>query len=170
VDPLIENQISLIVVMGVSGVGKSTVGRALADRLDWPFVDGDDLHPSANLDKMRRGQPLTDADRAPWLEALGALIAEHAAAGQPLVLACSALKKAYREQLRRHGAEIRFVYLRGDFELIQKRLTARPDHYMPVELLQSQFDALEEPQNALVVDADQEVSEIVHAVLLGFNR
>src|SRR5262245_28734087 len=137
----------VIVVMGVSGSGKTTIGRALATRLGWPFEDGDDLHPTANVAQMRRGIPLTDADRAPWLERLGAIVEDPGATAANLVLACSALRKRYRDVLRAHGDGhvLRFVHLKGDYELIAARIRSRTDHFMPASLLQSQFDTLEEP-------------------------
>ena len=151
--------------MGVSGAGKSSVGRALAERLGWKFVDGDDLHPPANVEKMRGAEPLSDEDRAPWLAALRGLIGEHAAASRSLVLACSALKRSYREQLAAPGAEHRFVYLRGSPELIQERLQERAEHYMPAGLMESQFDALEEPASALMVEIDAPVETLVDQIV-----
>jgi gluconokinase len=154
-----------IILMGVSGAGKSSVGRVLAERLGWLFVDGDDLHSTGNVEKMRGGEPLSDEDRAPWLAALRGMIAEHAAAGRTLVLACSALKRSYREQLAAPGAELRFVYLRGGLELIRERLQQRAEHYMPAGLLESQFDALEEPASALRVEIDAPVETLVDQIV-----
>jgi len=150
--------------MGVAGSGKTTVGRRLARRLGWTFLDADEYHPRANVEKMARGVPLTDADRRPWLEALHELIAAKLAAGESLVMACSALKERYREALR-VGDEPHFVHLRGDFDLIHERLLARRGHYMPAELLASQFEALEEPRDAIIVDIGSSVEGIVGDIL-----
>lgn len=140
--------------MGVSGSGKSTVGIALATRLGVPFVDGDDLHPPANVAKMASGTPLEDADRWPWLALVGAALAE-APAG--LVVACSALKRSYRDAIRAVAHDVRFVYLRVDRDELEQRMAHRPGHFMPVALLDSQLATLEEPaddENAIVVRAD----------------
>lgn len=153
-----------LIVMGVAGSGKTTVGRRLARRLGWTFLDADEYHPRANVEKMARGVPLTDADRRPWLEALHELIAAKLAAGESLVMACSALKERYREALR-VGDEPHFVHLRGDFDLIHERLLARRGHYMPAELLASQFEALEEPRDAIIVDIGSSVEGIVDDIL-----
>jgi len=153
----------IILVMGVSGVGKTTVGQALAQQLGWSFADADDFHPAANVAKMRAGIPLTDADRAPWLQSLRATIAFWLAAGQSAVLACSALKQAYREQLL-VGPEVKLVFLRADLNLIAERMAARHGHYMNPALLRSQFDVLEAPRDALCLDATRPVSELVAAI------
>lgn len=129
-----------VVVMGVSGSGKTTVGRELARLLGCGFIDGDDLHPRANVEKMASGRPLDDADRAPWLKAVGTRLAAHPGG---LVIACSALKRSYRDLIRRYAPDALFVHLVGSFELLQARMTARPGHFMPPELLGSQFDTLE---------------------------
>lgn len=145
----------VLVVMGVSGAGKTTVGREIAERLGWPFFEGDDLHPAANVKKMEGGEPLADADRQPWLEAIRDLVGRLLREGRSGVIACSALKRAYRDLIRAEDREaVQFVYLRGRPEQIETRLEARDDHYMPAELLQSQFDALEEP------DPDEDVLEV----------
>jgi gluconokinase len=149
--------------MGVSGAGKTTVGRALAERTGWAFIDADDVHPPENVAKMARGEPLTDADREPWLRALAALIDAHRARGGALVLACSALRARYRDLLRR--PEVRFVFLEGDRETIRERLEARTGHYMKAGLLKSQFEALERPRHALVLDVRRSVPELVEAVV-----
>jgi gluconokinase len=133
----------IIAVMGVSGSGKTTVGELVADRLGWEFADADDFHPAANVAKMRAGTPLTDADRGAWLRAIAAWIDEHIAAGKDGVVTCSALKRAYRELLRR--PEVQFVYLDGDRELIARRMAARRGHFFPRALLDSQFRDLEPP-------------------------
>ena len=133
-----------IVLMGVAGSGKTTVGKRLAARLGgrWRFCDADDFHAPANIEKMRRGRPLTDADRAPWLAALGAHLRACASQGESVVLACSALKEAYRRQLAAASEITRFVYLQTDFAAIHARLQRRRRHYMKADLLRSQFDAL----------------------------
>lgn len=154
-----------IVVMGVSGCGKTAVGTALAAALGCPFFDGDDFHPQANVDKMEKGVPLDDADRQPWLESLHALILHHLEEGHSLVLACSALKARYRQTLRGEREDVRFVYLEGDFSLIHARMQARSDHYMKAEMLRSQFQALEIPQKALKVSIRPPVEEIVATIL-----
>jgi gluconokinase len=137
--------------MGVSGSGKTTVGKALAASLGWRFVDADDYHPAANIAKMRAGIPLTDADRLPWLKTLERLVDDACARGENLVLACSALKHQYRDYLR-EGSHVRFVYLEGSEALIAERLKARRGHFMDPALLHSQFEALEPPEDALRVD------------------
>jgi gluconokinase len=140
--------------MGVSGSGKSTIGAQLAERLGWRFFDADDFHPPANIAKMQAGIPLTDADRAPWLERLAILLREEIAAGRPPVLACSALRQRYRDVLLANAPGVALVYLRGDEVLIQSRLAARSGHFMPAALLRSQFDALEEPVGPGVLTLD----------------
>jgi gluconokinase len=152
---------SPIVVMGVSGSGKSTVGAALAQRLRVPFADGDDLHPQANIDKMTAGEPLNDEDRYPWLEAIGKWLADHHDGG---VMSCSALKRKYRDQLRRHRPDVEFVHLSGSLEVIAKRQASRPGHFMPSSLLQSQFATLEPlapDERGTVIDVDQDIDSIV---------
>src|SRR6267378_1059306 len=142
----------VVLLMGVSGAGKTTVGKLLASQLGWEFADADDYHPAANVEKMRRGIPLTDADRAPWLEGLRSVIVEWIVAGKNGVLACSALKKEYRNRLV-VGPEVRVVYLKGDQELLRERLLLRRGHYMKEAMLESQIATLEEPGDAIVVDA-----------------
>jgi len=158
----------ILVVMGVSGAGKTTVGELIAERLDWPFVDGDDLHPEANIDKMRSGVPLTDADRAPWLAAIGAWIDARAKADQPGVVACSALKRAYRARLREGRPQVRIVYLRGSQTEIAERLAHRSGHFWPAKLLASQFADLEPPatdEHAIVVDIGEAPEAVAKAVI-----
>ena len=153
--------------MGVSGVGKTTVGRLLAERLSCAFLDADDFHPPANVAKMRAGTPLTDADREPWLRALRAEIERRLEQGESAVLACSALKQTYRDRLQLSGA-VRIVYLRGTAALIHERLLARRGHYFDASLLASQFAALEEPEGLLTVDVagtPEEVALRIEAAL-----
>jgi gluconokinase len=157
------------VIMGVSGVGKSTIGSALASRLGWPFYDADAFHPEANVAKMARGEPLNDADRAPWLAALRDLITEHLQAGRAGVLACSALKGSYRDTLAAAGAGVVFVHLEGSSELIEERMRAREDHYMKAGMLASQFAALEPPEGVLTVGVEGSVEEVVEAVVTGLG-
>ncbi len=145
---------AVVVVMGVSGSGKSTVASLLASRLGWEFEDGDDFHPPANVEKMQAGHPLTDEDRWPWLAAIAAWIDRLRAEGRHGVVTCSALKRAYREILVGARPDVRLVYLKGDRELIGRRMAARHGHFMPTSLLDSQFRTLEEPapdENPLVV-------------------
>ena len=146
--------IGAIVVMGVSGCGKSTVGRALAAALAWAYVEGDDLHPPANVAKMKAGIPLDDTDRAPWLAAVARAIAEALARGRRVVVACSALKHAYRQVLAPDPGPVRFVYLRGRYEVLRQRMEARSGHFMKEAMLKSQLETLEEPVSALAVDIE----------------
>jgi gluconokinase len=146
--------------MGVSGSGKTTVGRLLAKDLGWPFRDADDFHPAANLEKMRNGVPLTDEDRAPWLDVVHDMIVALDRDGRSVVLACSALKQSYRERITDGVSVVRVIYLRGDASLIRLRLARRSGHFFPLALLQSQVDALEEPVDAIIVDIDAHAEEI----------
>ena len=152
--------------MGVTGSGKTTVGQALAESLYWQFVDADDFHPPSNVAKMRAGIPLDDADRAPWLAALRTHIVGWLKSQANVVLACSALKQAYRDELV-VSSDVRVVYLRGSSELITARLKERHGHYMDPNLLSSQFAALDEPHDALTVDVDASVGEIVNQIRKG---
>lgn len=151
--------------MGVSGCGKSATGSALASKLGWDFYDADDFHPPANIVKMEAGIPLDDADRAPWLAVLQALISSCLERNRPGVLACSALKERYRQQLLAGNSGVQIVYLKGSYDLVWSRMAARAGHYMKPALLQSQFDALEEPQDALVMDIALPVDKIVARIL-----
>jgi len=157
----------ILVIMGVSGSGKSTVAGPLAARLGWTFQEGDALHPPANIAKMKAGTPLTDADRAPWLAAIAAWIDHQAAEGQPGIVTCSALKRAYRDVLAAGREQVLFVYLCGSQALIAARMAARKGHFMPPALLDSQFAALEPPEpdeHAIVIDIDQPVEAQVEAI------
>ena len=153
----------VIVLMGVTGSGKTTVGRLLSEQLGWSYYDADDFHPSANVEKMRSGIPLNDDDRKPWLETLHGLISNCLERGENAVLACSALKESYREFLL-VDERVRLIYLKGDYELIQKRLNKRRGHYMNPKLLDSQFDTLEEPADAVRVDVSASPNEIVETI------
>jgi len=157
-----------IVMMGVSGCGKTTVGRGLAAALGLPFVEGDELHPARNVERMRAGIPLTDEDREGWLDR----VAEQLAAHRGVVVSCSALKRSYRDRLRRAAPDLRLVHLQGAPRLIAERLAARRDHYMPPSLLQSQLDVLEPPQpdeQALVLDVDAAPAALIAAAREGLH-
>lgn len=150
----------LIIVMGVSGSGKSTIGKLLADRLKYPFFDADDFHPQSNKDKMASGVPLTDEDRYPWLEIIVDKLSEEPNG----VLACSALKEVYRKILNK-GGNTKWVYLEGDFETIKQRMEERAGHFMKADMLQSQFDTLEPPTEAIKVDIALPADEIVATII-----
>jgi gluconokinase len=153
------------IVMGVSGCGKSSVGKKLAEHLGWDFYDADDFHPPENVAKMAGGIPLDDSDRAPWLAALNELISASLKAYRPGVLACSALKELYRQRLMEDNTGVQIVYLKGSYDLIWSRMERRTDHYMKPHMLKSQFDSLEEPANAITVDVSMSVDEIVQEIL-----
>ena len=156
----------VVIIFGVSGAGKTTIGQLLAEELGWRFYEADDFHSQANIDKMRQGVPLTDEDRWPWLENLGELIKRCLTAGENAVLACSGLKEAYRRHLR-VNADVKLVFLRGDYELIANQLRQRRGHFMNPALLQSQFADLEEPQpteGAAVIELGQRPRELVQEV------
>ncbi len=163
------NGATIVVVMGVSGAGKTTVGRLLAGQLGWDFVEGDDYHPPANVAKMRRGEPLSDADRAPWLRALRRRIDELVATGRAAVVACSALKESYRDVLAAGRPELAFVWLTAPRQLIRDRLRQRVGHYMPAALLESQLETLEAPADALVVDTTPAPGEVVATIRRGLG-
>ena len=153
-----------MVLMGVSGCGKSSVGAALSTALSIPYLDGDHLHPAANVAKMRAGTPLTDADRWPWLDRVAQVMADRS----PVIIGCSALRRSYRDRLRQGArAPVQFVHLSGSRSVIATRLAARQGHYMPASLLDSQFAALETPgpDEALTVDIDQPLTDLVADIL-----
>ena len=156
----------IVLVMGVAGVGKTTIGEALAHALDARFVDADDYHPPENVAKMKAGIPLQDADRWPWLQRLNQLLKDHRTA----VLACSALKEAYRRRLAEGVDDFRTVYLHATPELIRSRMQTRHHRYMPAALLDSQFAALEPPAGAIAVDVAAPLEESVAAILRSLNR
>jgi gluconokinase len=153
----------IIIVMGVTGAGKTTIGVLLATRLGWEFADADDFHSPQNKEKMHRGIPLTDADREPWLQAIGAQIEKWIVENKHAVLACSALKKSYRDEMRT-SPKVKFVYLKASYEKIYARLQLRKGHFAGVSILPEQFADLEEPEDALVVDALKTPSEIVEEI------
>jgi gluconokinase len=154
----------VIILMGVAGSGKTTVGEVLARRLGWPFHDADDLHPAANREKMSRGLPLTDDDRRPWLDAVRGLIEQYVATGDDAIVACSSLKQWYRDRIIADPAVVKLVYLKGSFELIAARLAARHGHFFDPALLRSQFDTLEEPPKAIVENVSQDAEAIAGAI------
>lgn len=154
-----------LIIMGVSGSGKTTIGSLLAKELNWKFYDADDFHSISNKEKMSNGIALTDEDRTGWLHTLRNLIQTEK---DSFTLACSALKETYRDILR-VNYEVKFVYLKGSFEEIEARLNQRKNHYMPVKLLRSQFNVLEEPQGALIIDISNTPQEIIQIIREGFN-
>lgn len=159
---------SVLVVMGVSGSGKSTIGTQLALALRWNFEDGDWFHPARNIDKMHAGIPLTDEDRAPWLISIADFIDQAQLAGDHVVIACSALKRRYRAVIIGNRPDVRLVYLKGDIELIGRRVATRHEHFMPTSLLESQFEALEEPgpdEHPIVASIEPRPREIVTNIL-----
>jgi gluconokinase len=161
-----ETTPTVLILMGVSGSGKTTVGRLLAGNLGWPFCDADDYHPASNLEKMRRGLPLDDDDRTPWLQTLRELISGCLERGGSMVLACSALKDSYRHILSSDDPRVRFVYLRADPALLAERLAHREGHFFAAKLLDSQLAVLEEPREALSVDASHPAEDLVAEIRL----
>lgn len=160
-----------VVVMGVAGCGKSSVGSRLAGRLGVPFIDGDDLHPPANVEKMASGMPLTDDDRWPWLRDVGRALRNHDSTG--LVVACSALKRVYRAVIHEEAPHVVFVHLHGEYDVIHARLTARAAHFMPPSLLTSQFDALEslgDREPGFTVDVDAPLDAVVDKALVATSE
>jgi gluconokinase len=158
----------VLVVMGVSGCGKTTVAAILAGRLNWPFEEGDGLHPQSNIDKMHAGHPLNDDDRGPWLEKVAEWVEERLDAGENGIITCSALKRSYRHLISRRGSGVEFVYLHGSRDLIAARLTARHGHFMPPTLLDSQFADLQEPaadEAAIRVDVGPAPSTIAQTII-----
>jgi gluconokinase len=154
-----------VIVMGVSGCGKTTVGRSIEEHLGWDFYDADDFHPPENVAKMANGIPLVDSDRAPWLASLHELISSHLKKNRPGVLACSALKESYRQELLEGNEDVQIIYLKGSYDMIWSRMSARKDHYMKPHMLLSQLDVLEEPTNALIMDISMPVDDIVQEIL-----
>jgi gluconokinase len=152
---------SLYIVMGVSGCGKSTVARKLAESCGGTWLDADDFHPGSNKLKMSAGIPLTDEDRSPWLAILNAKLRSAMGGDKPFFLACSALKQKYRDRLADGLPSLNFVYLKGSFELIHSRMSARTGHFMPAALLESQFADLEEPKDAIVLDISKSIDEMI---------
>jgi gluconokinase len=162
----------ILVVMGVSGSGKSTIGAILARRLHWDFEDADWFHPPANVEKMHRSIPLTDEDRWPWLNAIAAWIDEARSGDEHAVIACSALKRRYRDILIGNRADVRLVYLKANEPLLSRRLATRHEHFMPASLLHSQFEALEEPEadeNAIVVSVEPSPKAIADRIMSALN-
>jgi gluconokinase len=163
---------AVVIVMGVSGCGKSTIGALLAAHLRWEFEDADWFHPASNIDKMNSGIPLTDEDRWPWLDAVAASIDTTRRSGGHAVVACSALKRSYRDILIGKHPDVRLVYLKGDETLIARRMAVRHEHFMPRSLLHSQFKALEEPgpgENPIIVSIEPQPREIVTRILSAMN-
>jgi len=158
----------IVVVMGVTGSGKTTIGSLLAQRLGWEFADADSFHSPANVEKIRLGIPLDDADRAPWLRALREAMQQWVVEHRNVVLACSALKATYRDQLD-VGSEVKFVYLKGSYDVIYQRLRLRHGHFASEKILASQFATLEEPNHAITVDIDHSVEEIVAEIIRGLG-
>jgi len=161
----------IVIVFGVSGAGKTTIGKLLAEQLGWQFYEADDFHPRPNIEKMRSGRPLTDEDRWPWLERLREQITRSLAAKENAVLACSALKRAYRQRLR-VSDDVKFVFLRGNYALIERQLGRRRGHFMNPALLQSQFADLEKPESdedAITIELGQSPEELVEQIKAKLN-
>ncbi len=160
----------IIILMGVSGAGKTTIGKLLANELGWSFHEGDEFHPKANIEKMEKGIPLTDGDREQWLHSLRGLINSLVSQSQDAAIACSALKQTYRDELEKGVEDIYFIYLKGNYDLIEQRLKERSGHYMKAGLLKSQFDTLEEPGGVLVVDVGQEPAVLVGIIKQSIHK
>jgi len=166
---MVEEMTLILIITGVSGSGKTTIGKLVAQQLNWPFYEGDDFHPAANIQKMKSGQPLNDEDRIPWLESLRELIEKLITEKQSAVIACSALKELYRKILSDGLSEVRFVYLKASYKQIYPRLIARHGHFMPAELLKSQFETLEPPNDAIVVNAMEPADVIASFIVNQLN-
>ena len=166
--PCEKEVVVIVIVMGTTGSGKTTIGALLAKRLGWEFVDADDFHPAANVEKMKHGIPLTDEDREPWLKVLHDKIVEWSTEKRSVVLACSALKQSYRDELHA-SSDVKFVYLKGSYELFSRRVLARKGHFAKQDLLASQFATLEEPSDAVTVDASPAPEQIVGEVRTRLN-
>jgi gluconokinase len=158
----------LIMLMGTTGAGKTTVGQLLAARLGWTFLDADDFHPPANIEKMKHGIPLTDADRLPWLEKIHAELVRSDAAGKNVILACSALKQSYRDQLSA-GLKLHIVYLRGSFDEMRRHIAHRHGHFAGESILAGQFADLQEPHDALVLDVSHTPAELASQIIAAFH-
>ena len=155
----------IVILMGVSGAGKTTIGQVLSEKLGWPLFDADEFHSPASIEKMRNGIPLEDADRWPWLDRMNAMLVEKEGRGDSVLLACSALKQVYRDRLAKGTVDLRWIYLKGSFDLIRKRLEARKGHYMKAGLLESQFATLEEPGSAFDIDTADTPDAIADTIL-----
>ncbi len=160
----------IVIFMGVSGSGKTTIGKSLAESLGWTFFDGDDFHPTANVSKMAKGIPLSDNDRQPWFNALRKQIKKLISKDVSAVITCSALKRVYREYLQDDNEAVRFVYLKGDYELIRERMEGRSSHFMKADLLLSQFAALQEPEGVITVNISRDPEEIVKSIIAELRR
>lgn len=160
---------SVIVIMGVSGSGKSTIGAKLAQSLEWDYLEGDSFHSAANVEKMTAGVPLTDQDRAPWLQAIGDAVQALRQDGRCVVVACSALKHSYRELLRIDPDTVAFVYLQADFALLEERMKGRRGHFMKVDMLKSQLETLEPPHDALYVQASDPPEKLINQIKAKFG-
>jgi carbohydrate kinase (thermoresistant glucokinase family) len=159
----------IVVISGVAGSGKSTIGRLVSARLGWDFIEGDDYHPELSRRKMAAGVPLTDEDRLPWLETLNGLLVQVEQQGGNAVLACSALRQQYRDILLRNVRRYTLVWLEGSFEVVRQRLATRLEHYFPGTLLESQYDIAERPEGAMVVDVGGSVETIVSRILFALK-
>jgi gluconokinase len=162
------HHVMVILIMGTTGAGKTTVGKLLAARLGWTFLDADDFHPAANIEMMKRGIPLADADRMPWLENIHASLIQLSAAGSNVVLACSALKQSYRDKLTA-GTDMRVVYLRGTYDQMRRHIEARHGHFAGEAILAGQFADLEEPKNALVLDVSRPPDDLASNVIASLD-